>query len=877
MIIKKIMLVLFFLIFCLYPAQSMKADSKDFMVARIVEVEIPSSVYPNNTFQIKVVAEYEDKVLADIGIFETDNGRVVESYTHISSFIGPGRATFYFDLTAPAIEGPWRLTAATRAWWKNSWYADPQQGNKPFNITILPFSAPKNIVITNPYSHQLKIELDDHVYTIISGENLSFRLDPVLHKIAATAILEITPHERVLFRGWSDGVASLNRTFYPVKDTKLTPLYQTQYYLTVFSPYGESLGEGWYNEGVTAYIGISRSPIHKIYDATRISYEFDYWTGDHFSQSPLSPIVMDGAKQVEAVWRGVEKRAASTILYMSSVFLFLFSISVLTALYLLHRSRRTSIRHATQEATHNLRRSLILFFTLLAASQILVSPPAGYAHMSLESIDIGTARWHYWNTAGTNTCLIWLGGGVLGYELHINPFWLESYNTMRFVQDLSAHYSILAIEKGADMMIQAQLNRTVHTEIYRQNGFLSEAREWAERQGYRYIYLVGYSVGGVAAAEEATLADTEGWASPNGIILITVPMSTSLTANAKRLQSNLLLLYGEKMTPFYISSGITYFNKTLENEEGPTYLHRRLYVMDKVAHEVWTIAETGAYNPAATDLIVHFVETAKLLHFHNNLKKNLNEIDQTDINRRIIAESMVVHHPSKAMTNIILHVTAEIVSDHRERLAVTIREAGSDELIAVTESSIDGSQELLLNLHSPSMSTVWKLIPDLYLWDGERWVLISTAPRDPFEIIVSPTISFKLTCGYPNLTVRIGDRDYISSKEGEILTELPQGEHTIDVQPIYQLSNNTRLVFAGWTDKDQTHRRSIHITSDTHLTVILRKQYYFTVQSDHGKTIDAGWYDESSLAPFSVSPPIIEEKNDGYMKTFIFNGWSHNS
>ncbi|WP_455367790.1 hypothetical protein [[Eubacterium] cellulosolvens] len=877
MITKKIIFVLFFLAFCLPPIQSIKADSKDFMVARIIDVETPLGVYPNSTFQIKVIAEYEDEVLADIGIFETDNGRVVESYTHISSFIGPGRTAFYFELTAPSIEGPWSLTAATRAWWKNSWYADPEQGSKPFNITILSFSTPKTIIITNPYSHQLDIELDNHVYTIIPGKNLSLRLDPSTHKITTPAFLKINPHERLLFQAWSDDVTSLNRTFYPINDTTLTPLYQTQYYLTVFSPYGEPLGEGWYNAGITAHIGISPSPIHKTYDATRISYEFDYWTGDHFSQSPFSPLVMDGPKRVEAVWKIVEKKAITSILYISSVFLFLFSISILTALYLLHRSRRTSLKHAALEAVQNLRRLLILFFTLLAASQILVSPIAGCAYMYPESIDIGTARWHYWNTAGADTCLIWLGGGVLGYELHINPFWLESYNTMQFVQDLSAHYSILAIEKGADMMIQSQLNRTVHTEIYRQNGFLSEAREWAEKQGYRYIYLVGYSVGGVAAAEEATLADTEGWASPNGIILITVPISTHLTANVKRLQSNLLILYGEKMTPFYITSGIAYFNKTLENEEEPSILHRELYVMDKVAHEVWTIAETGVYNPAATALVVHFLETAKILHFQNNLNKNLNEMDHADINGRINVESMVVHHPSKVMTNTILHVTAEIASDPGERLAVTLREVGSDELVAVAESSIDDAQELSLTLRSPPTSTVWRLILDLYLWDGEHWVLVSTPPRDPFEIIVSTTISFKLTCGFPNVTVMIDDRDHISSRKGEILIELPQGEHTIDVQPIYQLSNNTQLVFAGWTDKDQTHRRSIHITSDSHLTAILRKQYYFTVQSDHGEIIGAGWYDENSLVPFSVSPPTIEENNDGYVKTFIFNGWNHNT
>jgi len=83
------------------------------------------------------------------------------------------------------------------------------------------------------------------------------------------------------------------------QNTDLYPLYKTQFYLSVKSPYGSPAGEGWYDEGVTA-----RFSVHPAIDlSNRTRLVFSRWTGDQNTNSHEGTTTLDRPKTMSAIWR----------------------------------------------------------------------------------------------------------------------------------------------------------------------------------------------------------------------------------------------------------------------------------------------------------------------------------------------------------------------------------------------------------------------------------------------------------------------------------------------------------------------------------------------------------------------------------------------
>ena len=74
-------------------------------------------------------------------------------------------------------------------------------------------------------------------------------------------------------------------------------LYETEYYLKVVSEYG-ARGEGWYKAGTIAAFSIS-TPMPGRWG---IQYLFKQWVGDFTGNSVTGMILMDGPKEVKALW-----------------------------------------------------------------------------------------------------------------------------------------------------------------------------------------------------------------------------------------------------------------------------------------------------------------------------------------------------------------------------------------------------------------------------------------------------------------------------------------------------------------------------------------------------------------------------------------------
>ena len=115
----------------------------------------------------------------------------------------------------------------------------------------------------------------------------------------ATSALPGSSGTQYAFQSWQlDGVAQTGNPITITLDKPHTAIatYQTQYQLTIISPYGNPQGAGWYNAGSTATFSVS-SPTGILIQQT-----FVQWQGDYVGTSTQGTVVMDGPKTVQATW-----------------------------------------------------------------------------------------------------------------------------------------------------------------------------------------------------------------------------------------------------------------------------------------------------------------------------------------------------------------------------------------------------------------------------------------------------------------------------------------------------------------------------------------------------------------------------------------------
>lgn len=90
-------------------------------------------------------------------------------------------------------------------------------------------------------------------------------------------------------------------SFTITQDSSITWNWQTQYMLTVTSPYDTPGGGGWKNDGTTAYATLATGMVS---GGTGIRYVFDHWSGDASGTGLTSNgIIMNGPKTANAVWK----------------------------------------------------------------------------------------------------------------------------------------------------------------------------------------------------------------------------------------------------------------------------------------------------------------------------------------------------------------------------------------------------------------------------------------------------------------------------------------------------------------------------------------------------------------------------------------------
>lgn len=103
---------------------------------------------------------------------------------------------------------------------------------------------------------------------------------------------------RVVFAGWSNGDTTNKTTAYMDAPQSFTLFWTPQYYLTTFSPYGNTTGSGWYDSGSTANVSVNATVI-PINQSTR--YAFYNWSDGQSGNS--IGVVVDHPTMLSAIFK----------------------------------------------------------------------------------------------------------------------------------------------------------------------------------------------------------------------------------------------------------------------------------------------------------------------------------------------------------------------------------------------------------------------------------------------------------------------------------------------------------------------------------------------------------------------------------------------
>ena len=600
------------MVFLSLPLGSVWASSP---TAEIVSIHYPVRVLPGNAFPVTVETDYSIQSTADVGIWDVQTGVMIQSFS--IPLPGAGRENFDFKLTAPSTDGDWHLVAITRIWWEDAWYRNPNGGSDNFTIKV----SDSVTVVLSSIRVGSAIDVDGSQYPVAENKSATLLLKIGLHTLEAPAIIQTEPLKRFVFVGWSDGVNSNPRQLMISDDENISSIYRAEYYLSVKSEMGQVSGEGWYQEGSQANFAIAPSSnVVPKFGILTEHYTFSGWSGDIESKDIASSIKIDGPKSVDAIWvhsgTSISLVLVSDILYVGALVL------AVRALYKYSLERRARVTIPTRALKRWV--TLIVPLSTILVAVILVPPVSGQLpdQPSRSIVTIGDASWYYWKQNASDTCLIWLGGGIaqeagVGYSQYwINPYEYESFGTIRFLQDLTKYYCVIALEKGSYEYVEPDSNRVIYQEPYQlQSQIITQIHDWIKAQGYEHTYIIGYSVGAAVAAMEVSIQAPEEWTSPDGLILITPYLSDDQIQSAYRTRTSLLVLYGGDIeTPQYIATGQEFYNGTpTEGWHNSYYQHKEFHEIPMMGHEVWTVLETGRYDSQALHILVNFVEKSKAL------------------------------------------------------------------------------------------------------------------------------------------------------------------------------------------------------------------------------------------------------------------------
>jgi len=854
---ERLQLVILLLVFLfLSPVFLPVAGAVDSPV-QILGVNYPRVVRSGESFFVTIETAYSSKFgMMDIGLWDIENGTVIQEVVSNATQAGPGESAYTLMITAPGRPIVWHLAAIARVWLQDAWFYDAA-GEVDFSVNVIDHAF---LALTN---------LQPNSSLRIDGTNVTVRVPSVVvplslgatHTVEVSALISLGPGRRLALTGWSDGVESNPRSVVLSENVTLAPVYRMQYFLTASSELGETQGGGWYWAGDTALFGIPSTTLNAsaFLGLPVGSYHFAAWSGDSGATSATTAISMNGPKQVRARWvyepAGFNPGEVEVVFVIASVILFV------RAIWLLSRLISRDFRFINPAA-------IISCFSLILLILMPVTAAAGIPiPIKPTVVTIGDAAWYYWAQPASDSCVLWLGGGVEysqgGYL--INPFEYESFGTIRFLQDISKHYCLLVLDHGSSPA-SGLPNRTIFQELIQRHSALGrQAHQWLNDQGYRHVFLTGYSVGAEAAAALA-IDDSRVWSSSDGLILITSRLSQDLIADAPTLNTNLMILYGN--APTFEPSGERFYQLApTEGWHGTGYLHKEYHVLDQMSHEVWSPLKDNTYSPIALGMLVNFIQISIASQFGPlNFSGN-----PSVISPEFVIDSL--YSPSKTIVDIPFSLDLTIASAGRSppqnESAVVVFDNSSMRSMASSEFLPNSTDEVHVLL-SPTMNSSKAVLRIVVVTrTGSQWILASAA----YFAAIAITDGALLRIGglVSNSSVTLDNKTYSVPNDGVLRLNASIGIHSISVGSSI-VESGAKYSFVEWNDGNMSAMRTITLEQDMNVSALYDVQYLVNVTSLYGAPGGSGWYDaNSTLIPqltACVRPNLVLDRwnatNSGY-------------
>ena len=242
-------------------------------------------------------------------------------HSSVISVIGPteGALAWAVNLTAPASEGNWRLTAI--AYYQSiEGYLPPEIGPNNstawyfYNDTTMAYEGPSYLQFTLKVSKpaQLVVDLGVSGVTINAGDNsttetasdgtvtLPFHVGEII-SLSVPSVFPLQNSTRLIFQGWSDGIPSGNRTIMLDGDMKLVGAYGRQYLLRVDSVVPAYDQSTWHNPSSSVSLQVNSSvPMSWPLGMLGFRYTFKGWSGSVQSHATQLNVTIDQPMIVSA-------------------------------------------------------------------------------------------------------------------------------------------------------------------------------------------------------------------------------------------------------------------------------------------------------------------------------------------------------------------------------------------------------------------------------------------------------------------------------------------------------------------------------------------------------------------------------------------------
>ncbi|MGQ9639759.1 MAG: hypothetical protein ACUVUB_04835 [Candidatus Bathyarchaeia archaeon] len=510
---------------------------------------------------------------------------------------------------------------------------------------------------------------------------------------------------------------------------------------------------------------------------------------------------------------------------------------------------------------------MLLALTLTLSSTLACTVEAEPPPVGASTERIAGYNWYHWPRAGSDSCILWLGGGkVTPTYVTVNPYILESLNTIRFIQDLSNRYGVVALADGeVEYRVDSRL--------------ISKVCSWIRGRGYTYAFAVGYSTGGMALAYELTVPDV-GDSGPDGAVIISsmvdwrdmaeryktssgIELYTS-ARNSRNVRRSTLLIYGE--AAWFWRQGEEYYR----NLPGQGWINGYWFVkewrlMKGVEHEVFTLEEDGSYDSKPFVIIVDFLERIRASSFKNleSLMSNKGKIGNIKINYPPIVRPYSLFK---------LNLTIPHIEGVRGGMAA-VYDLDVESFIAVAGVNLSRRSPHTITLACVDNRKVRDIQAVLILNMSGEVEIKDSSPV--VRISVGEGLLLRIKTGIPKINVTLDGKTHVTDSDGRFEAYISRGRHIVEVPAIIQISSRERLLFTSWRDNVVKSLREVYLDEDCVLEAGYVPQYLLEVSSEYGFVDGTGWYDVNSTATVEIRLNINSASSvGGAGSSPIFYGWS---